>query len=1315
MSESFQNIVYECSRDNASVKIDEAEWINEFSGGIEMNPGDTLRVLGSFIQEKAGGDTIEVTDESFIFTHQPYITAETIMTPGLDYQITLGSIAEPVFSTDACGVEPPGYTQQLTTDQNSLATLDNVVKTLSPRISDWILTTTAGLYGEASLGLMNGMNQQDQQKYDGDRSQKLGWAGDTQTETDVTKFYPTTQATETEFFPGTYNSEFNNVSIPREFHISTLCKLVRVPLFTSIAAFYNLVPAPPIDSENPPAPPPSVVKYDMEWPNKLFSLPWQTGDYVATYYISGYDSSGLRSNPANPANPRGLNEPVTNNGNTDRYGYPRYAAGPQSVIGKVLSVRGHTLNDIDNSTLFINTYETITLPNGTSAPSTPGGNQYGEMECYIWDFVNPAAVKSRNEIFYYPDNVTFTVNRHGSAEFENGYSNYPNNNRLNGAVIGGLYNYENQLQTNRVQQMRAYQMCLTDYSESPQLVPVDDPNPGRPNPNTNFDNYQTTRFPNSVESQKLYGEANTGLSFLWSGCGNNYTPFQYDADTRENGTPDTGNTNEVIEAGRRDQFASWTCKPTPNDYVYLAQPFQTRVCANNFYDGNFPSPEYTKKAQSYMVLNDFANIGALVKVNIENDNRPHSDYVNLTNTQVPFLGIPFTNQTNQSTYTTAYQSKDTTGLQVLGIKAGEQNKTGVYSLTNQKEPWASGTGITDWSTGTNINTLTDGIVLRQGSWGLANAFNDSNCSIHIQSPKSGDVTIDFNEPNKGVWTTDLHIVKQYKTEFKLPAGSYNVSDFAVRINNQIHLSRREYEKTVGKFTTVGLRERAMASNPSIINGNFVMSFLPDLTYGFIPVTEETIGDIKDMGTTPLCHKINSIPQSTDGRDEGDALSQSGAENFQVYTFPRTDVQQNVMFRLMGGKLDYQGSVTNAVQSDIDFQKKIITNRIMECKNDSPVGVGTGTPDNRVFGPAATRILYPCRSQFNKLTVGGSCKVFFGAPNPTFSWDENQQRYYFEFLYCPLRPSEDINKQAISAGDSLPSVSVNTGGNGEITAEYGGIYITSLAGDPITRQNTYDDYYDRPDDTYYQYLNNNNNLEYKTEGREFWKRIGFSLETQSLWESFNVKNPYIFIDVENFRGRVLRNYPQIDIAINQSNQVRTQFTTVIPQNEFYISVDSDEYLADNAPSLSSSPFYLIGSDLPTKHYYGGQGNKLPIIGICGRNYARFSFVFDLSESSIQYRAEEKVTINSIHTVIYTNDYKKATNLFDSSSVIYIIERNGYAPQLPQDQLLQAVTKYAQQNQEPKIPSNYYYYQNQLKYGTVDYQDTETEVEDESTTD
>ena len=138
-------------------------------------------------------------------------------------------------------------------------------------------------------------------------------------------------------------------------------------------------------------------------------------------------------------------------------------------------------------------------------------------------------------------------------------------------------------------------------------------------------------------------------------------------------------------------------------------------------------------------------------------------------------------------------------------------------------------------------------------------------------------------------------------------------------------------------------------------------------------------------------------------------------------------------------------------------------------------------------------------------------------------------------------------------------------------------------------------------------------------------------------------------------------------------------------------------------------------MPVSHYHGTHGTKLPVIGICGRNYARFSYVFDLSESSIQYRAEEKVTINSIHTVIYTNDYKKATNLYGSSSVIYVIQRNNFAPELPQNQLIEAVTKYAQQNQEPKIPQDYYYYENQLKYGSIVYDDTETEVEDGSTTD
>ena len=1283
MSDSFQNLVYECSRNNASVKIDEAEWINEFSGGITMNPGDTLRVLGSFIQEKSGGDTINVGEESFTINHQPYITAETVSEPGGVFQVTLGSIAEPVMSTDACGVEPPGHVKYVGSNNTDLATQGTVDNLLSPRTSVWIPKTTdtaGGSDGNNTVGLLNGQSGA-AAAGGGDYSQVIGWKEDLTSNSDISKFFP--QTGKSEFYHGTYYSGFQNQSIPREFHISTLCKLVVVPLYTHLHAFHST----------------GEILNPMSWPNINNSLPWSAGDYVGTYFISGYDTNVLPS--SNAPQERYIGEATEVGTSINRYGYPRYNAGPQSVVGKVLATQGTTLVNLNPDGLSITTHEQFDL-NGVA--TTPGTALYGVMKCYIWDFVNPAAYKSQNTDTTYP--------RHGSSEFTNGYSNYPNNNRLNGVTMGGKFNYNFNSILNYQQQMRAYQKNLTQFAESPTSTTGG---------NTSFDSYQTTNMPNSSNKDKIYGESNTGLSFLWSACGNNYTAFAYSGNTYETGADPNSGGGAYFPAGKREQFSSWTAKTDADTFVWLAQPFYNQPWAFN--DGTTTDPElrYRRRRQQKLAIGDFANVGALVKINIQNDNQPHADYAGLTGNEIPFLGIPFTQQTATSEYKTAYQSLPTAGEQIIGVRCGTTTKNNVYSVTNQREPWQNlfDTAI-DWDITTTIPTLNPGINLKAGSWGNANAFNDSNCSIHVQTPMTGNTKILTTvDP---VWNTDLHIVKEYKTQLKLPAGNYQISDFATKLNEQLHMDNLIYRKEIGNYTTVGIRERAMASNPSIINGNFIMSFLPDLTYGFIPFTSETI---KDLGVDKSqVISISNIPQIIDGADSGNAIGNS--YNFQVYAFPYTSDNagndnygtENCMFRLLGGKLNYLGSANSAIQTDIDFVNGSFTNRVIECKNDFITEIGgDGEPDNDGF--AVTRILYPTRSMFNSLTCGGSAKIFSGCPNPTFSFDENENKFYFEFLYTPFRPalSEDTGNAPLSAGQSLPSISVNTSNNGEITGEYGGIYIHDLADTPITTNNTYPDYLDRPllNETYYQYLNDNNNLSYRLEGQTFWDQIGFSLATQATWDAYDIRNPYIFLTRNNIRGEALRNYPVIDIAINASNPYKSLVSPFLPQNEFFVEVDSDEFLADNPPALSDSPFYLIGSDLPTKHYFGAKGTKLPIIGICGRNYARFSYVFDLSESSIQYRAEEKVTINSIHTVIYTNDYKKATNLYGSSSVIYVIQRNNFAPELPQNQLIEAVTKYAQQNQEPKIPQDYYYYENQLKYGSIVYDDTETEVEDGSTTD
>ena len=63
MANNFQSRVYECSAKNASVKIANNHWINEFKGGIELDVNDTIKVLGSFIQEKGDGENIEIDED----------------------------------------------------------------------------------------------------------------------------------------------------------------------------------------------------------------------------------------------------------------------------------------------------------------------------------------------------------------------------------------------------------------------------------------------------------------------------------------------------------------------------------------------------------------------------------------------------------------------------------------------------------------------------------------------------------------------------------------------------------------------------------------------------------------------------------------------------------------------------------------------------------------------------------------------------------------------------------------------------------------------------------------------------------------------------------------------------------------------------------------------------------------------------------------------------------------------------------------------------------------------------------------------------
>ena len=99
-----QSEVYECSRSTAKVQKSTSNWINEFSEGIKLNKGDSVRLLGSFVHEGSSGEEIQLTEDTALnINFSPFVQLNTLDTndktnPTL---IDLGRVADIPYSTDA--------------------------------------------------------------------------------------------------------------------------------------------------------------------------------------------------------------------------------------------------------------------------------------------------------------------------------------------------------------------------------------------------------------------------------------------------------------------------------------------------------------------------------------------------------------------------------------------------------------------------------------------------------------------------------------------------------------------------------------------------------------------------------------------------------------------------------------------------------------------------------------------------------------------------------------------------------------------------------------------------------------------------------------------------------------------------------------------------------------------------------------------------------------------------------------------------------------------------------------------------------------
>ena len=594
---------------------------------------------------------------------------------------------------------------------------------------------------------------------------------------------------------------------------------------------------------------------------------------------------------------------------------------------------------------------------------------------------------------------------------------------------------------------------------------------------------------------------------------------------------------------------------------------------------------------------------------------------------------------------------------------------------------------------------------RRGQWDIKfNKTTDANCFVKVQRGQSIREDRGFGTINPKAWSTDMLMIKESIAKVKIPAGFYTEEQMAETINTQLHLRPDEYAEQLGERigdtttfnipTNVGVMERAFPSEPSIVNGNYLHTYIPDVSYAFSPITAqvasrtnlgESTAELTDTfftydcsvatpGTSEFYWDTEQLEKArpyngTTVRKMSDNQSGYGTvlgSHSRFYTIPYNPIPLNTikethLARLTGGALSYADfaiTIPPPAGSSWDNQIRRAVGSVDMLRDQlGNVAAYGDTPLNNGI------INYRHRLNRNLLSYGGGCKIFCGANNPTFSWEEGKNRFSLNSLYTPVRPHEpnDGSKAEFGIDDAVPSAIINMKPIGKIIGQLCGIYINKLNGDAFTQANFGDPL---PGDNWL--YDTETQEEISTLGQQFLDILGFTTAQLSDFNnSFNtVSNLFIYKTPKEQSGSAIRVAPKISTAVNGTNPVASNCLNVAPVVQFFVEVDTDDFFAVSVPQKGADPYYFIGSDFPTKKFYGNlTGDKLPVIGICSRNFHSFNFVFDLGGSSISYTMEEDCLITSIRTQIYPSNLGTPKNLSPFSSVIYLITRNNIQLGLP----------------------------------------------------
>jgi len=567
------------------------------------------------------------------------------------------------------------------------------------------------------------------------------------------------------------------------------------------------------------------------------------------------------------------------------------------------------------------------------------------------------------------------------------------------------------------------------------------------------------------------------------------------------------------------------------------------------------------------------------------------------------------------------------------------------------------------------------------------------------------------------WAGDMLILREHTAKYKVPAGFYSEVDLANTLDDRLHFNKDKYKSVFSQNnlvpTNVGKKEQALASQNSVIFGNFVHTYIPDLNYGFTPVTQEVANNTTlDASTVELTDTLYTYEITVGGggninfyypddlpaydgllvrkvTDNSVTYPTVVGKHTKIYSVPYLKYnrinKQIHLIRLRGGALNQEDATLTVAPAPIEFQN-------WNLKESRFVGFYEGLRDLRTnqsaenagnTGGSAYSGVWRTRLNRNLLSNGGSAKIFCGANNFTVSYVEQVNRFSLNNLYTPLRPHTSENKQgqgAFGVDDAVPSAIIAAELTGAKEDMLSGIYINKLNGDVFTQENYGLNWYN---DELFDTLSQS---DLTTRGNNFLDTMGFtSSQLSNFNNSFTNNNLFVFNGLNDISGTAIRVGAKITPSINGSNPFANSCSLIAPVNQYFVEVDTDDFFALKPATKGKSPYYYIGSDFPTKEFFGNDnGAKLPVIGICARNFHSMNFSFDLGASSISYTVDENVTITSIHTAIYTSELKVPQNLSSFSSIIYLITKNKYYNSLPQADQLQKAEIIEQNYSAPLTP-------------------------------